>query len=214
VKSCPKPTRFPKKGKRKAKPRQICPRCGVYSIGDEMHDTLCDHSIPIIRFPRVKKTEKQLLEMAVEVLIKKIVWWLWGGECVLKEMDGVNCWGVPTLGHVIARQYSAFLKWNLSNNAVQCQGHNGIHEHGDPIYFIWYEKKFGRLALEMLRAIGKQKSKEKVELSVLELRDLLAQLNELNDDTHAHGMDTLSELVDAGYLGDIIKDAWVKEARC
>ena len=213
MKPCPKPTKKAK-GKRKSKPRGICPRCGVYFVGEEMHDTLCDHSIPVIRFPRVKKTEKQLLEMAVEVLIKKIIWWLWGGECVLKEMDGANCWGVSTLGHVIARQYSAFLKWSLSNNAVQCQGHNGIHEHGDPIYFIWYEKEFGRKALEMLRETGKQKSKEKVELSVLELRDLLTHLNELNDDTHAHGMDTRSELVAAGYFGNIIQEAWIKEARC
>lgn len=76
----------------------------------------------------VRKTRKQL-EAELETIIRQIVWWRDGGECVEKEVDGARCGGVIQWGHYTPRRQSAWLKFTLAT-FCQCRNHNGLHDRG------------------------------------------------------------------------------------
>lgn len=170
------------------------------------------------RPPKGKKRTKprrKVLEMQIEAIVKMIVFWRDGGECVEKEIDGGRCGGKMNWGHFIPRSRSKFLKYDLAT-FVQCDSHNLIHDSrktggGDPIFGLWFTKKFGVFALEKLSEVQREHTDGKNH-TIPELEEMLAHYDELYQNRFYVSLDTMS-LVKAGYYGKIIREAWIKEGR-
>ncbi len=205
----PKPTKAGRVKKKKAM-RGTCPRCGAYGPKPLVHNADCPQDFPVI-YHREAKTPRQRIEEALETMCKAIIHWRDADRvCVIADMDGGRCGGGPQWGHVLGRTTSAWLKYDLSNSFRQCETHNRIHP-SDPIYFDWWRAKFGSRAWRKLNDTMRQRQNQDRPLS--EYEDILLELNDLYDARHAHGTDTLPELVAAGYYGPIIKSAWIEEGR-
>ena len=151
--------------------------------------------------PKVKRItapkRRKLLETELEALMRELVWWRDGGECVLKSMDGGRCGGPIQWGHLIARQKSPYLKFALGNSFCQCKTHNGLEHWGDPIFGIWYDKTFGVAAREALwEARNAHINRLPPEW---ELEEWIAEVKDLLDDRPATY--TRDLLVERGYFG-------------
>jgi len=151
----------------------------------------------------------------IEAIVKMIVFWRDGGECVEKEIDGGRCGGKMNWGHFIPRSRSKFLKYDLAT-FVQCDSHNLIHDSrktggGDPIFGLWFTKKFGVLALERLSEIQREHIDGKNH-AVSELEEMLAHCDKLYQNRFYVNLDTAS-LVNGGYYGNHVREAWIQEGR-
>lgn len=208
VAPCPKPK---KRRKNKPKKRGICPSCGTFFIGPAVHSPECLGEIPPIITIK-KKTESQLLIAAQSDVCRYLTAWIYGDVwCVLEDVDGAHCGGMPQWGHVIPQGQSGWLRNNPSNFARQCAAHNVLHKNGDPIYFLWYQHKFGRLALEMLRE--ESKAHQGIEIPIIGMRDNLKMLSALYDNRFTVNVCDMESMVAAGYYGSVVKAAWEKEGR-
>ncbi len=166
--------------------------------------------------PRVKgrkrkaKTNRQKIVIEISNLCRAITTWRDGCICVLSGVDGARCNEVSQWGHVVAQGGSGYLKHNLSNSFRQCGSHNKIHNDNPLIYTNWYRRTFGNRASDMLEEASK---KTYHKFAVPELREMRDMLYELYDNRFAMNGATLEELVAAGYYGDIIREAWLKDGR-
>jgi len=163
--------------------------------------------------PKPRKTRKpprKALMRKLDAICRQIVAWR-NETCVEADMDGCHCGGVLQWGHVIPQGQSSWLKHDLSNSARQCAYHNLRHKYGDPIYFIWYAARFGTKSLIALREVSAAQAGKK--RTIPELEEQLAALTRLYEERFSHGTDTLAELVEAGYYGEVVRDVWVKEGR-
>lgn len=206
----PKPVRKPKEKKPKGK--TICIQCGFIARGSKgEHFPHCPQEFGTITV-RTGKTDKQMRELACDELCRRIVEWRDGVTCVLADIDGGKCSTIPNWGHVIPQNGSAYLVYNLSNSFRQCSAHNIIHAQVNPLlYPQWYGMKFGNRAKEMLSQAQIDHRNEG--LNENELFSKLIDLSDLYDMRHSFGTATLEEKVEAGFYGDIIREAWIKEGR-
>lgn len=211
----PKPApRIPKgktpiKSKRKApkpKTKSICVECGEIWRGPEaMHLPLCSNSIRVIRFNKVNKTDKQMYEAALDHICRLITEWRDGCMCVI---HGEGCGEYSQWGHVIPQGANAYLVYELSNSFRQSDKCNLVHKIVQAPYFDWYKATWGLRAYEMLKeAWQTQKGGQK------NLPQLLMQYVELYENRHNFSLTSREELVAAGYYGEIIKEAWIKDGR-
>ena len=208
--AAPKP---PKKAKgKKPKSKGICPQCGFIFRGRTAeHFQHCQKDMSPIIFIK-NKTDKQMYEAACDLICRLLVEWRDGLTCVLVNVDGKVCSPVPNWGHVIPQNGSASLVYELSNSFRQCSSHNMIHDKANPeIYLEWYRSTWGALALRMLKQ--SQIDNRGLHLNDGQLREKLNELNELYDMRWSFGTASLEEKVQAGFYGNIIREAWTKEGR-
>lgn len=96
---------------------------------------------PVVSKPkptRVKKAKcakgprpgsRKDLEVRLEALIRQIVWWRDGSQCVERFVDGGRCSGGIQWGHFTPRKQSRWLKLTIQS-FCQCRNHNGLHDKG------------------------------------------------------------------------------------
>lgn len=203
----PKPTR-PPKGKKRYK-IGVCPQCGYIWKTTPEHFLHCQKELDQIAFiVPPKKTKKQMYEAACDQLCRLITEWRDGCKCVINNKD---CGRVSQWGHIIPQNYSAILVYELSNSARQCDSHNIMHRHIQEPYYNWLKGTFGATAYRMLfEAWEENRGKHYNER---ELFDKLVELSDLYDMRHSFGSATIEEKVEAGFYGDIIREAWIKDGR-
>lgn len=161
------------------------------------------------------KPRRKILEAQIEAMVKQIVFWRDGGECVERNVDGGRCGGKMNWGHFIPRSRSKYLKYDLAT-FVQCDNHNLIHDSkrtggGDPIFGLWFAKTFGLEALEAMSREQREHLNGK-DRTIPELEEMLAHYDELYQNRYYVELDTPS-LVKAGYYGKIIQDAYKQAER-
>jgi hypothetical protein len=160
--------------------------------------------------PRRKQLEQQL-----EAIVKLIVFWRDGAQCVERDIDGGRCGGKLNWGHFIPRSRSKYLKYDLAT-FVQCDSHNLIHDSrktggGDPIFGLWFTRTFGIDALEALSKTQREHIDGKAQ-TIPELEQLLAHYDQLYQDRFFVGTDIPSRIA-AGYYGNIIKFATLDKCK-
>lgn len=156
-----------------------------------------------------KKTNRQKLVIEISNLCREITKWRDGCVCVLSGVDG-RCNNVSQWGHVVAQGGSGYLRHNLSNSFRQCGSHNTIHNYNATIYLNWYRHKFGNKALDMLESASMVTYHK---FSMADLEEMRTNLQNLYALRHEMNGATLPQLVNAGFYGDIIKEAWIKDGK-
>ena len=156
------------------------------------------------------KTNRQKLIIEISNLCREITKWRDGCTCVLSQSDGGRCNDVSQWGHVVPQGASGFLKHNLSNSFRQCGSHNTIHKTNQLIYHNWYRHKFGSRALDLLEDASK---KTYHKFTIPDLWEMKDNLKTLLDKSRQMSGATLAELIDAGFYGSIIREAWIKEGK-
>lgn len=162
---------------------------------------------------RMSKPRRKILEQQIEAIVKQIVFWRDGAECVERHIDGGRCGGKMNWGHFIPRSRSKYLKYDLAT-FVQCDSHNLIHDSkktggGDPIFSIWFVKTFGIDALDALSKEQREHTGQK-DRTIPELEEMLAHYDNLYQNRFYVNLDTPS-LVEHGYYGEIIKNAYLRK---
>jgi hypothetical protein len=149
----------------------------------------------------VEKQRKRL-EKQLEGIVKLIIFWRDGQQCVQRNMDGGRCGNGLMWGHYIAQKQSHWLKYDLGNVFVQCGSHNYLDFHGDKSYGVWFISMFGveaARAMEIERNAGRGKKH-----TIDQLEFILAHYDDLYQNRYTVNLD-LRSLVAAGYYGSIIK---------
>lgn len=207
----PKPTKATRKKSSKPKTKGICPQCAFIFRGKPEHYPHCGQELAPIVF-RVNKTDRQLYQEALDQLCRLITTWRDGCTCVLSSVDGAKCSAQSQWGHVIPQGGSAMLVYELSNSFRQCSAHNKIHDKVNPmIYFDWYSETFGHRALKMLK--NAQIQFRGVGHSEADLRNMVIAYFDLYDMRFSFSTATTQDKVEAGYYGQVIREAWIKEGK-
>lgn len=167
---------------------------------------------PVKQAKKSKRTKprRKILEQQLEAVVKLIVFWRDGAECVERHIDGARCGGGIQWGHYIPRQQSRWLKYNLATFA-QCRNHNNLHDKGAQTMGVWFCDTFGTeaaKALELERAAHRGQPQQTIQ----ELEEMLAHYDELYQNRYFVEL-TLERLVAAGYYGEVIKSAWIMDGR-
>lgn len=143
-----------------------------------------------------KSTRKEL-EIKLEKLCREIVFWRDGSQCVERNIDGGRCRGVIQWGHLIPRQQSHWLKYDIGNTFCQCAGHNFLHDKGAQTYQVWYTQTFGAGAFKMLESEGRSHTNSKYQIH--ELEEMVAEYELLLDNRPS--VFGANDLVLLGYFG-------------
>ena len=152
---------------------------------------------------------RKVLEQQLEAMVKQLIFWRDGQECVQKSQGG--CGNGLMWGHYIAQGQSSWLKYDLGNVFVQCGNHNLLDYHGDKSYSTWYHNTFGTNSAELL---DRDKREHKnTRLSMVELRELLAHYERLYQDRF-YTQAILYDLIRDGYYGENIKKAFGLDGTC
>lgn len=209
----PKPKPAPRVKGKKHKPKKItsiCVDCGAWWRGGkefEEHEPGCTHELPVI-VKNARKTERQMYEEALDYVCRELTKWRDGVRCVI---HGDACGQYSEWGHVIPQGSCSYLVYELSNSFRQSNTCNQTHRFVQAPYYDWYKAKFGQTAYKML--IDAWKTAPNGGLSTQSLIELLPQYVDLYDRRFAMNGSTLAELIEAGYYGDIIREAWIKDGR-
>jgi len=211
MKSKPKPTRADRPKKNRNHVHGICPNCGVITHGTSpFHNGNCLREVEYITV-RKNQTERQLLNMALDKMCRELTFWRDGVACVLRNTDGGQCNQVIQWGHVIPQGSSAYLVHNYSNAFCQCGTHNFLHDKKAPmIYLDWYRETFGLTAYKMLKAAGLAKFEG---FGIVDLYEKLADVNNLYSQRYQFGNENMATKIFAGYYGNIIREAWIKDGK-
>jgi hypothetical protein len=154
------------------------------------------------RVPIEKQRKK--LEKQIEAVLKLIIFWRDGQQCVMNGIDGGRCGNGLMWNHFIAQKQSSFLRLDLGNVFCGCGNHNLLDFHGDKTLSIWFIKMFG---IETAEEMNKQKvSNSGKKFQICELEELLAHYDDLYQNRYTVDLD-LTSLVKDGYYGNIIKEA-------
>jgi len=146
---------------------------------------------------RRKRLEKQL-----EGIVKLIIFWRDGQQCVQRNMDGARCGNGLMWGHYIAQKQSHWLKYDLGNVFVQCGSHNYLDFHGDKSYGVWFISTFG---VDTAQAMENERNARRGHKHTIdELEIMLARYDDLYQNRFTVDL-TMSGLVLGGYYGSIIK---------
>ena len=206
----PKPVRDSRKKKPVKRITSVCVDCGAWWRGgasEEWHEPDCEHELPVIT-KRERKTERQMVNEALDELCRRITTWRDGVKCVI-HTDG--CGHQSQWGHVIPQNACGYLVHNLSNSFRQSDTCNLLHRSVQHPYYRWYEGKFGRKALDMLEEV--RKNAPKGGMSTVEMWELRTTYAMMYHNRHQYPVHDTAELVKAGYYGTVIRDAWIKEGR-
>ena len=161
----------------------------------------------VIGKPKRVPVEKQRkkLEKQIEGIVKLIIFWRDGQQCVMSKMDGKRCGNGLMWNHFIAQGQSRYLKFNLGNVFCGCGNHNMLDFHGDKTLPIWYMRTFGMRATEMVNAEKRPGFKWQLH----ELEALLAHYDDLYQNRYTVDLD-IKSLIRAGYYGEIVREAFGK----
>lgn len=151
------------------------------------------------RVPIAKQRKK--LEKQIEEVVKLIIFWRDGQQCVMSNMDGGRCGNGLMWNHFIAQKQSHYLRLDLGNVFCGCGNHNMLDFHGDKTLSIWFMMTFGVKAAAEMAARAKENAGHKWELC--ELEDMLNHYDELYQNRYTVDLD-MSSLIAAGYYGKII----------
>lgn len=198
---------IPRKSKRKTKPKSksICVECGeIWRGAEPMHMPTCTESIKVIRFNK-NKTDKQMYEAALDHICKLLTAWRDGVMCVI---HGFGCGNTPQWGHVIPQNSNAYLIYDLGNAFCQSDTCNLIHRMVQAPYYDWYKATWGLRAYNMLIDTWRNEKGGRKDLP-----QLLLHYVDLYMNRYQYSITNKAELVNAGYYGDIIREAWVKDGR-
>ena len=173
--------------------------------------------IPKPKPPKQKKVKKipaanrrAILKRQVADIAKEIIAWRDGQQCVFRNMSGGMCGGQLEWNHIIRQSASPILALNLGNAVCGCRNHNFAEKNGDGTTQAWYALTFGGTAWNDLRAAQEfYKGKNYREY---ELEEMLAYYDQLFQNRLYVDLD-LKSLIRAGYYGEIVKAAWVKDGR-
>lgn len=203
----PKPSKEAR-AKKKGHLHGICPECGViWHDKNFEHAPYCNQEIPVI-WVRKNQTPTQLVKMALDELCRLITIWRDGCNCVISSHE---CRGDSQWGHLYPQGSNAHLVYELSNSFRQCEGHNSMHRFVQAPYFLWYQRKFGHRAFDMLEA--ERLAHPVCEYNITDYKEMQAELSALYLDRHRYTGASIEEKVYGGWYGNIIKEAWVKEGR-
>ena len=205
-----KPTKANRPKRTIKKITSICVDCGSWWRGGkafEEHDPECRHELPVIT-KNSRKTERQMYQEALDDICRKITTWRDGVMCVI---HGDGCGQRSEWGHVIPQGSCSFLVYELSNSFRQSDTCNQIHRFVQAPYYNWYEAKFGSRAYKML--IEAWETAPNGGLSTQGLIELLPVYVEMYHNRYSMNGASLAELIAAGYYGEIIREAWVKDGR-
>lgn len=164
------------------------------------------------RKTKAARPARKILEKQLEDICRRIVFWRDGMECVEKELDGVRCNEVIQWGHYTPRQQSRWLKYDLGNTFAQCGSHNNLHDKGAQTMGVWFALKFGAETAKAME-LERDAHRGKKNRSVVELAEMLARYDNLYENRYAMLGANIQQLVQAGYYGDIIREAWQKEGK-
>ena len=159
---------------------------------------------------KAAKPRRKILEMQLEAMVKQIVFWRDGSECVERGIDGGRCNSVLQWGHFIPRHQSRHLKYDLAT-FCQCGSHNYLHDKGAQTMGVWFTQTFGATAAFEIDRIAREHANTK-QPTIQELEDLLVYYDELYQGRKFVKLE-LNSLVAAGYYGEIIKSAWMQDGR-
>lgn len=158
---------------------------------------------------RTAKSRRKILEGQLEAIIKEIVFWRDGQQCVEKEIDGARCGNGLQWGHYVPRKQSAWLKYSLVT-FCQCGSHNYLHDKGAQTMATWFAMTFGTLAMQRIEEdVREHRGKDR---TIAELEDMLQDYDTMFDTRYYVGLD-LCSLVEAGFYGQVIRQAWIDEGR-
>ena len=118
---------------------------------------------------RGKKTARQLLEEALDVAVRSIVF-LRDGCCVCPAPEKGHT-TIRQPGHLITRGKMS-IRWDLRNVSEQCSGCNLRHVHQYQYYNSWFVQKFGMEAWLLLN----EDAEKSVKYSIEDLEEMLGQL--------------------------------------
>jgi hypothetical protein len=121
---------------------------------------------------RKKKTERQLLEIRLDALVKEIVLQRDNG-CVCPPPEHGHS-RVRQPGHLFTRGHES-IKWDLYNVHEQCSSCNGRHVYHTKYYRWWFVDKFGEDELNRLDRDARQS----VKMSIDDLETLEYELTEI-----------------------------------
>ena len=146
-----------------------------------------------------EKARRRELEAELEALSKELCHWR-DIDCVKKEIDGGRCGKIWNWEHLIPRGASGWLVYEIGNTFAGCNSHNILHKNGDPIFEIWYKRKFGEAAYDALCKLQRDHLKQK--RTIWELEELRGRYIYLLDNRPVyHDFATLCRL---GYYGEWI----------
>jgi len=150
---------------------------------------------------RKARVEKQL-----EAMVKMIIAWRDGQECVMKGRG--KCGNGLMWNHLVSQAKSPWLKYDLGNVFWGCGVHNFEDRFGSSVMPAWFISVFGEaafLALDTARQfhVG-------MKYSLDDLEEMLAHYDNLYQNRFTVNLD-IASLVDAGYYGSIIKYSYKQE---
>lgn len=159
------------------------------------------------------KSRRKILEQQLEAMVKQIIFWRDGQECVQHGLDGARCGNGLMWGHYVAQKQSHWLKYDLGNVFVQCGNHNLLDHNGDKSYSVWFANTFGQEAANATVMCGIEH--RGIKRTIAELEEMLAHYDHLFENRFYadENGNLLNELVKAGYYGYIIKAAWIKDGK-
>jgi hypothetical protein len=143
-----------------------------------------------------------MLEKQIEAVLKLLICWRDGGDCVMKSIDGVRCGNGLMWNHLIPQKQSHWLKLEIGNVFWGCGSHNMLDFHGDKTLALWFVKTFSVDALEALQAEARKHTGHK--RTVQELEHLLDYYTELYQERYT-APDTIQGRMQAGYYGYIVR---------
>ena len=149
----------------------------------------------------VEKQRKRL-EKQIEGIVKLIIFWRDGQQCVQRNADGARCGNGLMWGHYIAQKQSHWLKYDLGNVFVQCGSHNYLDFHGDKSYGVWFISTFGVDAAQAME--NERNARRGHKHTIDELETMLAHYDDLYQNRYTVEL-TMCGLVLSGYYGEIIK---------
>ena len=147
-------------------------------------------------------TQRKRLEKQIEEVVKLIIFWRDGQQCVMSKMDGGRCGNGLMWNHFIAQKQSHYLRLDLGNVFCGCGNHNMLDFHGDKTLSIWFMMTFGVQAAAAMAVQAKEHAGHKWE--GYELEDMLIHYDELYQNRYTVDLD-LPSLIEAGYYGEIIR---------
>jgi len=154
------------------------------------------------RVPIEKQRRK--LEKQIEAIVKLIIFWRDGQQCVMSKIDGGRCGNGLMWNHFISQKQSGFLRLDLGNVFCGCGNHNLLDFRGDKTLAIWFMRTFGTTAAEAMQSAARDMRGKKRTLE--ELENLLAHYDDLYQNRYTTDL-SISALIRNGYYGEIIKQS-------
>lgn len=157
-----------------------------------------------VKHAHAEKLRKKL-ERQIEDIIKLIIFWRDGQQCVMSKADGARCGNGLMWNHYIRQKQSNWMRLDLGNVFCGCGNHNMLDFRGDKTLTLWFFRTFG---LEVSEAMNYEKTIHiGRKRTIYELEEMLVGLDQLYQNRFTADLD-LRSLIYAGFYGNIIKKVW------